>query len=298
MTLLDGEDIRALERLSLDSLEALVAGLFGRREGPGSSAGFEFTDYRRYIPGDDIRRIDWNLYARLHELHVRTAPREASLWLSVMLDASRSMESGEPDKLAWGRRLAVLLGAVALLRDDAVEIHTLSDGQSASTGNFDSGGRVLGAMMAQLEGLPAGRRTDLARSIRGARLSGLRPELAVLITDGLVAPAELEPALAELAGSARSATLVHLRNPADSVIGWEGSTLLVDAETGRRIDALITPDAQERYAERHRQAAIELERLCGSRGVRYILADTAIDALDFLFAGARRERLLALAGSA
>ncbi len=77
--LLDRATSQALEALSLESLDALVAGLVGEREGPGQAAGFEFADYRRYIPGDDVRRIDWNIYARLRELHIRTSPQEASL---------------------------------------------------------------------------------------------------------------------------------------------------------------------------------------------------------------------------
>jgi len=114
--LLDRADIQVLERLSVESLDAIVTGLVGQRDGPGQTVGFEFSDYRRYTPGDDVRRIDWNIYARLRELHVRTAPQEASLALSVLLDASRSMDSGEPNKLRFGRRLAALLAAVRSLR--------------------------------------------------------------------------------------------------------------------------------------------------------------------------------------
>jgi uncharacterized protein (DUF58 family) len=290
--LLDREDVRALENLSLESLEAIVAGLIGQREAPGRSAGFEFADYRRYNPGDDVRRIDWNIYARLHELHVRTAPQEASLWLSVLLDASRSMDSGEPSKLRYGRRLAALLGAVALLRGDAVEVHMLSDGESAASGSFDSGGDALGALVSELERLPTGRTTQLKESIRRSARSGWEAEMEVLISDGLVPSEELSDALAELARSARSTTLVHVSDPVASVGQWLGSSLLVDSETGQRRDAMITPEVRERYAERYAQWCRRIEQQCHGRGVRYVRADVTVDPLELLLAGAREQSLV------
>jgi uncharacterized protein (DUF58 family) len=296
--LLGREDIAALERLSLESLDAILAGLVGEREASGRTVGFEFADYRPYVPGDDVRRIDWNIYARLHELHVRTSPQEASLYLSVLLDASRSMDSGEPNKLFYGRRLAALLGAVALLRDDAVEVHTLADGASADSGSFDSGSDVLGTMVDELERLPAGRSTELRESIRRAATSGWQPEMAVLISDGLVPREELAAAALELARSARSATFVHVTDPAGMVRDWAGSTLLLDSETGRRIDATITPDVQRRYTKRYARLSAEIERQCRANGVRYVKADTSVDPLEFLIARAREQSFVrtALAG--
>jgi uncharacterized protein (DUF58 family) len=296
--LLDRADIQVLERLSVESLDAIVAGLVGQREGPGQTTGFEFADYRRYTPGDDIRRIDWNIYARLHELHIRTAPQEASLALSVLLDASRSMDSGEPSKLRYGRRLTALLAAVALLRDDAVEIHTLSDGDSVSSGSFDSGAGVLGAMVEELERLPSGRTTDLDMSIRRSRRSGWEPEAAVLISDGLVVADDLAAAVVALARSARTATFVHVGNRADTAGAWaDGSTVLVDSETGRRIEATITPEVQARYAASYARLSAQIEQQCRTRGVRYVKVDASIDPLEFLLDAARVETLVRVAPS-
>lgn len=296
--LLGRGDIAALEQLSLESLDAILAGLIGEREASGRTVGFEFADYRPYIHGDDVRRIDWNVYARLHELHVRISPQQASLYLSVLLDASRSMDSGEPNKLFYGRRLAALLGAVALLREDAVEVHTLADGASADGGSFDSGSDVLGAMVDELERLPAGRTTDLRESIRRAATSGWQPEIAVLISDGLVPREELAAAALELARSARSATVVQVTDPVGMVADWAGSTLLLDSETGQRIDATITPEVWQRYAESYARLSEEIARQCRANGVRYVKADTSVDPLDFLIARAREQSLVqtALAG--
>jgi uncharacterized protein (DUF58 family) len=295
--LLDREDIRALENLSIESVDGIVAGLVGLREGQGSSQGFEFADYRRYAPGDNASRIDWTIYARLRELYVRTAPLETGLWLSVLLDASRSMDTGTPSKLRYGRRLAALLGALALLRSDAVEVHLLSDGDSFSTGSFDSGAGALGTMLTELQRLAPGRGTELARSIRHSGRSGLQPQMAVLISDGLMAEDDLAAALVELARSARSAALVHVCEPAEDLDAWEGSTLLLDSETGRRIDATITPDARAGYLARHERWCADVERRCRAGGLNYVRADARIDPLELLFGAARRQGLVR-AGSA
>jgi uncharacterized protein (DUF58 family) len=291
-TLLDRDDVRALEQLSLRSLDALVASLVGQREGPGRGAGFEFADYRRYVPGDDVRRIDWNVYERLHELYIRTAPEEASLWLSVLVDASRSMDSGEPNKLHYARRLAALLAAVAMLRNDAVELHTLSDGDSSASASFDSGGAQLGAMVDELERLPAGLTTELARSIRRSATSGWLPELAVLISDGLVDSAALARAIEELSRSARSAMLVHVGEPAGGTDGFAGSVLLRDSETGRRIDAMLTAEIRARYAATYERWRAQVEELCRAQGVGYLYADPRVDPLELLLTGAREQSLL------
>lgn len=296
--LLEREDLRTLERLSLESLDAILAGLVGQREGPGRASGFEFAGYRRYTPGDDVRRIDWNIYQRLHELHVRIAPQEASVWLAVLLDASRSMDSGEPNKLRYGSRLAALLGAIALLHADAVEVHALSDGGSVTSGSFDAGGAELGVLVDELERLPSGRTTELDQSIRRSAKSGWQPEMAVLISDALVSSDALAAAILELARAARSATLVHVVDPGGGVSDWAGSTVLLDIETGRRIDATISAQVQEEYAARYARWCVQVEQQCRAQGVGYVKAPASTDPLELLIDSARQQSLVRAASSA
>ena len=211
--LLGSDDVRRLERLSIASLHAIEAGLTGQREGPARTAsGLEFAEHRRYAPGDDLRRIDWHVYGRLRELLVKTAPSESRIWLSEMIDASRSMDSGDPNKLWYARRFAALLGAVALLRSDSVQVHVLADGGSVAGGRLDAAGMV--AVLAQeIARLPAGTATRLSRSVARSRGGGEPTELAVLISDCLVAAADLESALSQLSLTARAAVLVHVLDP-------------------------------------------------------------------------------------
>ncbi|MDX6537820.1 MAG: hypothetical protein QOD37_2161, partial [Gaiellales bacterium] len=84
--LLDGELLRQLDRLRLSTLTAIVAGLVGERQGRARVARLEFADYRPYVPGDELRRIDWNIYRRLHQLVVKMGAEDGRLSLVLLLD--------------------------------------------------------------------------------------------------------------------------------------------------------------------------------------------------------------------
>src|ERR1700742_3376180 len=185
--LLDTSDVRKLERLSIATLRAIEAGFTGQREGAArTAAGLEVAEHRRYAPGDDLRRLDWSAYGRLRELLVKPPRSESRMWLSLMIDASRSMDSGHPNKLWYARRFAALLGTVALLRSDSVQVHVLSDGGSIAGGRLDAAG-MLAVLAQEIAQLPAGTGTELARSVARSRAAGERTELGILISDCLVA---------------------------------------------------------------------------------------------------------------
>jgi uncharacterized protein (DUF58 family) len=290
--LLTTGDVRKLERLSLTSLSAIEAGFTGQREGPRrTAAGIEFAEHRRYTPGDDIRRIDWGVYGRMRELLVKTAPSESRIWMSLMIDASRSMDAGEPDKLWYARRLAALLGTVALLRSDSVQVHVLSDGDSVAGGRLDAAG-MLSVLTQEIARLPGGTRTELARSVARSRTTGERTELSVLISDCLVPAGDLAGALGQLARTARSPVLVHVLDPAEAQAGPTGGIELTDRETGERVRTVVTQQLAERFAERHAEFQARTAEACRKAAVFYVAAPTTVDPLDLLFETARTGRLV------
>jgi uncharacterized protein (DUF58 family) len=295
--LLAREDLAVLARLSLESLDALLTGLGGEREGPGRSAGFEFIDYRRYTPGDDVRRIDWNVYMRLRELHVRTAPREARVALAVLVDASRSMQGGSPSRLRYALRIAALLGAVALLHGDAVQVHVLSDGDAISGGIHDNAATLLG-LAQELDHLPAGITTDLAASVRKARDLSTDSELAVLISDMLVPATDRARALRELGSGTRSATLLHVTEVTGTLLadGEAGDVRLFDSETGEGLEVTLDDELWRRYSELQDAFPARVREACRPAGVRYLRAPVSVEPLDLVLDQVRSGMLLRAAG--
>jgi uncharacterized protein (DUF58 family) len=123
--MLSPDEVRRLDRLALDlSSAAPVATAWGRRVARARGAGLEFHDFRRYQPGDDPRAIDWTIYGRLRQLVVREFRADAHLQILVVVDQSASMSLGTPDKLSCAKKLASLLGYVAVRQQDAFGIAT------------------------------------------------------------------------------------------------------------------------------------------------------------------------------
>ena len=119
-SIVDGELLRKLDRLSLSIGRDLLNGLMGEHQATRRTSGIEFADYRQYSPGDDLRRVDWNAYARLGTLHVRQSQAEHDTVLFLLVDRSPSMDFGNPSKFFAARRLAAALGYVALSHLDNV----------------------------------------------------------------------------------------------------------------------------------------------------------------------------------
>ena len=129
----------------------------GERRSKRKGQSVEFADFRSYVPGDDLRFIDWNTYARLDRLFLKMFLEEEDLHFYALIDASASMDFGSPTKLEYAKQLAAALGFIGLMRGDRVRIETL--GQSArAPGPILRGRRSLWRMLDYLEQNRAGRK--------------------------------------------------------------------------------------------------------------------------------------------
>jgi uncharacterized protein (DUF58 family) len=272
--------------LSVSGVDAIVAGFGGQRSGAQRTRGLEFVDYRRYTPGDDLRSIDWNVYARLREVVVKAAPAEGHVDLALLLDGSRSMDDGTPSRFRYAQELGAMLGTVALLGSDVVAVHMLADGGSW-TGARLAAPHLVNELIEEVAGLPRGARTDLAASIRDYRRGGEPADLAVLLSDGLAEPGSLTEALDELGASGRGAAFVHLVEGEAALARLEGAFELEDRETGERLVVEVTPRVRATYEERVQGVSARLKDQCGDRGITYVRAPTDVTPLDLLFGAAR-----------
>src|SRR3972149_5689609 len=116
--LLSTSFLSTLDRLTLASRRMRVGTFKGERRSPRRGGSVEFADFREYAPGDDFRQIDWNAYARLERLFLRLFVEEEDATIHVLVDASQSMDWGQPSKWTYARRVAAALGYVALVGMD------------------------------------------------------------------------------------------------------------------------------------------------------------------------------------
>jgi uncharacterized protein (DUF58 family) len=279
--LLDAGLLRQLERLHFSTLTAIVAGLVGEREGRARVARLEFADYRPYVAGDELRRIDWSIYRRLHQLVVKIGIEDGRLSLALLVDASRSMRVGRPSKQRAAARLTAALGAIALLRGDQADVHVLGDGHSKRIVRLD-GPRQISVLARALAELPESLETGLDAALDEYARAGAHADVVVLISDANVELDELERALRTLSGSSRTTCLVHLVAPDELETALRGPVELRDAESGRLLETAITEAAAAEYARRVARRGEDTHARCRACGVRYLRARSDQDPLDLL----------------
>lgn len=276
MSLLPASDLTWLARLRFVTTRAQRGGTWGERRSARRGQGIEFADYRDYTPGDDPRRVDWNLYARLNRPYVRLFEEEEDLSITLFLDTSASMAWGEGERARWpaAQRLAFALGAIALLGGDGLRAVALGGAEPRVWGGLHRGRGYLPALETWLSTL-----TPLEGSAFGAALETFarrpfRAGLALLITDGYD-PAGLRGALRALAARGHESVLLHLLTPEELAPTLRGELELEDSETGARRPLTIDSVALRAYQRRREAWQDELRTLAAQHRGRYVLIDTA-----------------------
>jgi uncharacterized protein (DUF58 family) len=290
-TVFDETFLRQLERLMLISRTAVHGGIKGIRRSAKRGQSVEFTDYRNYIPGDDLRALDWNVYARLERLFVKLFVEEEDVTVHVLLDASGSMDGGSPDKLQFGKRAAAALAYVGLASYDRVAVSVLQGRVARRFSAVRGTGRIF-QVLADLSSVkPAPGPTDLAACARhyAAQLTQRGP--LVLISD-LFDP-NTERAISELAGTRCEVAVLHTLSPEELDPPLEGDLRLVDRETGEGVDITADLATIDEYKQRLAAWQAGLEAASSKRRVAYVPTPTTLPLADLVFAELRRRRVVA-----
>ena len=287
-TLLDGSFARRLERLSLVSRKRLVGQGQGDRRSLRKGSSLEFADYRHYVEGDDPARVDWNIYSRTDTLFVRLYEEEEVLNVHLLVDASRSMDWGEPAKLRYARLLAAALGYVALNAANRLFMWPLG-ASSTSFGPAWGRGRAS-AMLTFLEdfrpaqaatppvaGLNSPPELDQSLGTFTSRAGGL----IVLISD-LLSP-NWERVLSRLASRSAEVVVLHTLSPQELRPALGGDVRLIDRESGAAVSVTLNTDALRLYSQRLDDWRRTVESYCARHGVAYVPIDTsqALESLVF-----------------
>src|SRR5271170_1437418 len=127
---LDAQVLSRLAGIPLFARRPMQGSVSGRHASPHRGSSVEFAEYRKYVPGDDLRRLDWRAYGRSDRFFIKEFEADTNLRCCVVLDTSGSMGFGSKDvnKLEYGRRLAAALGHLALLQGDAIGLSCVAGG--------------------------------------------------------------------------------------------------------------------------------------------------------------------------
>ncbi len=306
-----------IDRLDLLSRKLFAGKLPGERRSKRRGESVEFDDYRDYTPGDDLRRLDWNVFARFDRFFIKLFRAEEDLGLHLLIDCSASMLAGggdEPSKLLFAHRLAMALAYVGLVNQNRVSVATFGhDGADplrrlAPVRGRRQTVRVANFLLASLaeaerqqpgsaESDPQGR-GRFERAMRAFGLARSGSGVAVVITDALFASG-LEAGLSYAIGAGGiDATLVQVLAPSElaperaAQAGLVGDLRLTDAETGRGVEVTMSGAVIRRYKERLDRHIERVQRACLAREVGHLLAPSDTDVGDLMLGQLRRRGLL------
>lgn len=269
--LLDPAFVRRLEKLRLLVRRRFAGAASGARRSSRRGASPEFADHRAYAPGDDVRRIDWNAYARLEELVLRLFVAEEDLTVYLLLDTSRSMAFGTPPKLDVAKRIAAALGYVALAGSDRVSVVPFGAGVGERLPPV-RGKRRVGTLLRHLDGLEPSGATDLGRAVEELLARKPRPGLVVVLGD-LLDPGGYQRPLDRLGSERHEPALFHVLAREELRPTPGGDLLLVDSESGRRVEVSLDARAVQAYDARLRAFLGEVEGFAAKRGITYVRVD-------------------------
>ena len=174
--------VRRLERLSLLTRGLVSEGVAGEHRSRRHASSPEVSDFRRYVPGDDYRRIDWNAYARLDGIFLKLTEAKVEVPVHLLLDCSPSMNWGTPNKLAYARRLAAAIGYLALAQLDAVSGAGFA-GELYPRFPTVRGKNQATRLLTYLDAAPIGQDSKIERSMAEYAESAPHAGIAFLISD-------------------------------------------------------------------------------------------------------------------
>ena len=290
--LFDPELLRTLERLTLVSRKIFAGRMKGERRSKQRGVSVEFADYRDYVPGDDLRFIDWNVYGRLDRLFLKLFQEEEDLSVSLLIDASRSMDYGTPwTKLRWAARVAGALGYVALANADRVSVAALTDTVGALLPSA-RGRRDVFRLFRFLEGVAPAGKTDLAAACKAYALRHRQRGLVVLLSDFLD-PKGYEEAIRVFVGRRVELVCVQVLSREEMAPPYTGDLRLTDAETEEPQDVTMSVDLKTSYERTLRAFTGGLRSFAMARGAAALLGVTDEPAEDLIHRSLRAVGLLA-----
>jgi uncharacterized protein (DUF58 family) len=274
--LLAPELLRQLDRLTVASRRARPGRLQGERRSSRHGQSVEFADFRPYTPGDDVRQVDWNAYARLERYFLKLFVAEEDTTVHVLVDTSRSMAWGRPPKLDFARRVAAALGYVALANLEWLSVAPFASSVAPPAPPL-RGRAAAPELFRRLAALEPEGGTSLAKALGRYTAAGRRPGPLILLSD-LYDPEALA-GLSRVLAARYDLAILHVLAPEELAPDLDGDFRLVDDETGAAVELSADGPALAAYAAALAEWQAGLAAWSAARGVPYVpvASDTAVE---------------------
>ncbi len=305
--LFDSEFFSKLNTMKMMTRMRQSAGMSGQRKSSAKGNSVEFSDFREYIPGDDIRRIDWNVYGRMDKLFIKEFMEEKEGLFHVIVDCSKSMDFGEKNKSIQARRIAGMIAYMVLNNLDRVYLTGLH-GTKAVTTKGMTGRQAFPKILAELEKMEFYGETSLCKAIKTMPFK--HRGVVILISDFLQEPEAAESgSLSKQMGNGKQVEaekgehleelIKYLRFHKQEVILFqvlskeeenplgEGTLELTDIETDERMKVTMTAKVLKEYDSSLKELQRNIERFCKKYQASYIPVSTEESLEAVLYKGIR-----------
>jgi uncharacterized protein (DUF58 family) len=272
--LLDPEFLVRLEQLELASRKIFLGKMKGERRSKRKGQSVEFADYRNYVIGDDLRFLDWNLYARLDRLFLRLFMEEEDLHFYILLDNSLSMSFGKPTKLHYAKQVTAALGFVGLVNMDRVMIEVFNDQLTQSLPAL-RGRRNLWRMLDFLGKLEPAGPSDLKQALRTFSIRCSGKGVVVVLSD-FMDKAGYEDALRYLVARQMDVYVIQILSQEEIEPTYIGDLKLTDIEDGDTAEITADGPLLRRYRQNLDAYRAALYEFCSRRGVACLFTSNQV----------------------
>ena len=251
----------------------------GEQKSDYSGQGMIFKDHKEYVPGDDIRRIDWKAYARTGEYFVKRFQEEKNVTLHIVVDRSSSMDYGEVNKYEYAAKLGLALAYMTSKTNDrfhySVFSETLTDLTSARrNANFPQLVKTLNSLRKTPESKVDSCLTEYSSRIKNK-------SVVVILSDFLVEPEKVEDAVKNLVGS--EVILVNTLSEQEISPEMKGDKILKDPESSSTIRTYLSGKVKKKYKDKMKNHTDELEEIAAKNDAKYLRVSTGDDFFQSFF---------------
>jgi uncharacterized protein (DUF58 family) len=285
--LLDSQFMAKLDQLDVMSRKLLLGKLKGERRSKRRGQSVEFADYRNYVIGDDLRFIDWNIYARLDRIFLKLFLEEEDLSLYILLDVSKSCDYGNPQKAEYMRKVAAALGYVGLVNYNRVTIAAMADGVVADSGAM-RGRRRVSQMIDFVSKLQPAGASDFAGACKQFALAHRQKGVCVVLSD-FFDKGGYENGLRYVSGGKYDLFAVQVLSPQEVDPDLQGDLKLRDMEDDDMAEVSITQPLIKQYKANLNAYCLGLKDYVTKRGGTYLFTSTSVP-FDTLVLNYLRER--------
>ena len=273
--MIDTSFLGQLSKFSLVVRKRVTSNYTGPRKSLALGRGLIFKEHRIYAPGDDIRSIDWKVFARTDDLYVKTYEEERNLTVHIIVDYSASMNFGKSiTKFDYASMLGVGFAYLAMKENEKFQFSTFSDELSVFQSKRGMG--QLMAMIDHLNSIKTKGHSKLADAIKQyKKLAGSRA-MIVLISDFLMPTEEINEALYMLGD--HEIKIIQVLDPVEQNLNLQGDFKLKDSETGSKMNTHISPRLRMQYQKMLGDHSAQIQETCNKLGMKFhvITTDTPI----------------------